>query len=522
MSNKVGGSPQEFSGLRNYLWPIHNHELKKFIPMGLMMMFILFNYTLMRDTKDVLMINAPGSGAEALSFLKLLGVLPFAVLFMFFYVKMANRMSSERIFYTLISFFMIFFALFGFVLNPIASNLHMSLETIESLRKSMHPCFHWPLAIVGNWCFALFYIMAELWGSVVISMLFWQFANATTKVAESKRFYGFYGLIGNFGLIFSAFVLQLGSHIGKVAKEAGHGDGYGDNLRVLTVGIVFACLAILFIFRWMQKNVLTDPRLFDPKEVKTKKEKPKLSLMQSFKYIFTSSYLGLLLMIVLGYNICINLIELVWKSQIKIAFPDKNDYSYFMSILSMTTGIFTIVFTFVGMNILRRCKWRTAALITPAIVVITSILFFILLNYSRVNNPHASVNLMFMSTTVVMLTVVVGLIQNVSCKGTKYSLFDSTKQMAYIPLDPELKVKGQAAVEVIGGRFGKSGGAMIQSGLLAIYGGGTTLLSLTPILGPIVLTIAFLWFLSVFGLNKKFLALSAEHEKNETSKKAAQ
>jgi AAA family ATP:ADP antiporter len=511
-STKVEQPGQDFKGWRNYLWPIHNYELKKFLPMGLMMMFVLFNYTLMRDTKDVLVITATGSGAEVVSFLKLGGVLPCAVLFMFFYVKMANLMSSEKIFYTLISAFMIFFAVFGFLINPLVSSLHMSEATMQSLRESAHRSLYWPIAAIGNWSFSLFYIMAELWGSVIISMLFWQFANATTKVSESKRFYAFYGLIGNFGLIFSGEILKLGSRIGNSAKVAGHGDGYAANLRVLTVAIVLACLAIMFIYNWMQKNVLTDPQLFDPTQVKKKKEKLQLSLGESFKYIFKSSYLGLILMIVLGYNICINLVELVWKSQVKIAFPDRNDYSHFMSILSQSTGIFTIFFTFIGMNILRRCSWRTAAIVNPIIVLITSVLFFLLLNYTRLNSPDFPVNLAFITTTLVMLTVSIGLVQNVACKGTKYSLFDSTKQMAYIPLDSELKAKGQAAVEVIGGRFGKSGGAMIQAILLAIFGGGTTLLSLTPILGPIVVLIAVLWLCSVFGLSKKFIALNEKKD----------
>ena len=40
------------------------------LPLGAMFFFILFNYTILRDTKDVLVVTAPGSGAEIIPFLK--------------------------------------------------------------------------------------------------------------------------------------------------------------------------------------------------------------------------------------------------------------------------------------------------------------------------------------------------------------------------------------------------------------------------------------------------------------------
>ncbi|HIH2763810.1 MAG TPA: Npt1/Npt2 family nucleotide transporter, partial [Candidatus Azoamicus sp.] len=36
---------EEFGRWRKLLWPIHNHELKKFLPLGFIMFGILFNYT---------------------------------------------------------------------------------------------------------------------------------------------------------------------------------------------------------------------------------------------------------------------------------------------------------------------------------------------------------------------------------------------------------------------------------------------------------------------------------------------
>ena len=44
-------------------------RLKKILPLGAVLFFILFNYTILRDTKDVLVVTAPGGGAEMIPFL---------------------------------------------------------------------------------------------------------------------------------------------------------------------------------------------------------------------------------------------------------------------------------------------------------------------------------------------------------------------------------------------------------------------------------------------------------------------
>ena len=55
--------------------------MKKLLPLGAMFFFILFNYTILRDTKDVLVVTAPGSGAEIIPFLKTYVNLPGAIAF---------------------------------------------------------------------------------------------------------------------------------------------------------------------------------------------------------------------------------------------------------------------------------------------------------------------------------------------------------------------------------------------------------------------------------------------------------
>lgn len=54
-------------------------ERQKLFPLALMFFCILFNYTILRDTKDVLMITAPKSGAEVIPFIKTYFNLPVAI-----------------------------------------------------------------------------------------------------------------------------------------------------------------------------------------------------------------------------------------------------------------------------------------------------------------------------------------------------------------------------------------------------------------------------------------------------------
>ena len=108
----MSSNTDEFKGWRNIFFPIHRFEFKKFFPMGIMMMMILFNYTIFRDIKDVL-INTQSHGADAgtLSFLKLYCVTPAAILYMIVFMKMANVMTKETLFYSVLMPFLIFYCL---------------------------------------------------------------------------------------------------------------------------------------------------------------------------------------------------------------------------------------------------------------------------------------------------------------------------------------------------------------------------------------------------------------------------
>lgn len=163
------------------------NERKKLIPLAGMFFFILFNYTILRDTKDVLMVTAKGSGAEVIPFIKTYVNLPAAIGFTALYSKLCDRMEQKDVFYACTIPFLIFFAAFAFIIFPNVGMLHPH-AWVDKIALALPEGFGAPLAIVRNWSYAVFYVMAEMWGSVVASLLFWSFANEVTTVDEAKKY----------------------------------------------------------------------------------------------------------------------------------------------------------------------------------------------------------------------------------------------------------------------------------------------------------------------------------------------
>ncbi|KAL2234732.1 plastidic ATP/ADP-transporter [Sesamum indicum] len=479
--------------------------LKKIIPLGMMFFCILFNYTILRDTKDVLVVTAKGSSAEIIPFLKTWVNLPMAVGFMLLYTQLANVLSKEALFYSVILPFIAFFGAFGFVLYPLSHYFHPT-ALADKLLNILGPRFLGPLAIMRIWSFCLFYVMAELWGSVVISVLFWGFANQITTVEEAKKFYPLFGLGANVALVFSGRTVK---YFSQLRENLGPGvDGWAISLKGMMSIVVGMGLAICFLYWWVNHNVPL------PTRSQKKKEKPKMGTMESLKFLVSSRYIRDLATLVVAYGISINLVEVTWKSKLKAQFPTPNEYSSFMGDFSTATGIATFTMMLLSQWIFNKYGWGVAAKITPTVLLLTGVGFFSLILFG---DPLAPALAKF-GLTPLLAAVYVGAMQNIFSKSAKYSLFDPCKEMAYIPLDEDTKVKGKAAIDVVCNPLGKSGGALIQQFMILTFG---SLANSTPYLGGILLVIVLAWLGAAKSLDGQFTALRREEELEKEMERAA-
>ena len=284
------------------LVPIYPKEVAKFLSLSLMMFWIVFIFTMTRDTKDALIVTTCGS--EAIAFLKVYGVVPAAAAFMLGYAKLANVVSPRSLFYLTLAPFVVFYLAFAFVLYPLKDVLHpLSIAVPEGGMS-------FAVNLVRHWTFSLYYVVSELWGSAGIPLLFWSCANDVVQLHQANRVYPLISLIGNTAPILSGVAMTGVSRWVKrtVLNEDA---AFETSLKVLTGMMTAAGVGVAALHWFVQR--LTDQERAADKAGKmatakgraevaydTKKalarasknaKKPKLSFVESLRVLSSDQYL---------------------------------------------------------------------------------------------------------------------------------------------------------------------------------------------------------------------------------------
>lgn len=497
-------SPRELSRLRRYFWPLHSHELRKFIPLLLMAFFIGFAYNILRNMKESLLVTAASSGAEVIPFVKVWAMLPMAIAITAIVIKLSHRFSTERVFYLVISGFLGYFMIFAFILYPLQNYLHPH-ALMDRLQAILPQGCMGLVAMLRYWTFSLFYAMCELWGAVILTVLFWGFANEVTKVDEATRFYGPLGIGANLSSVAAGQVsCFLSSRLYNPNWPIG-GDRWHQTLILLTLAVFAAGAIVMVIFRWFNVRVVHtghDPAALHNKKLEDLESKS--SLRNNFAYLTKSKYLISVAIVVVSYNIVINLVEVLWKDQVRGLFSNPNDYNHYMGQVTTVTGVIaTIMAIAVAGNVIRKCGWTATALLTPTILLITSIGFF---GCYLLPAHHLAVITTLLGTTPMALTVFFGSAQNCLSRASKYTVFDATKEIAFIPLTRQMRLKGKAAIDGVASRMGKSGGSLVYQGLLMIF---RTLPQTAPVVAAILLAVLSGWCVAIRSLGRQFNKLNA-------------
>jgi ATP:ADP antiporter, AAA family len=496
---------REFGSLRSFFWPVHRNELRKLLPMMLLCFLITFNYNMLRNSKDAIVVTAKLSGAEIIPFIKVWILLPMAIGITYIFAKLSNKFDRESVFYWMISIFLGFFFIFTFILFPMREHLHLD-SIADRLQLILPKGMRGLVAMIRYWSFTCYYVMSELWGTAIFSVAFWGFANEVTKVKEAKRFYGLIAISANFSGIISGFVgIYLSRNAANILGGSFGGHVWHQSLVLITVCVLAAGSLSLIVYKKINRELSDSGDQYQ----KIKKSKVKMSMRENFALLGKNSYLRNIAIIVVAYNLTINLVEIIWKDQIKMLYPSAIGFHTYMNQVSIGIGIVATIGAFISGKLIRKIGWSLTAMLTPALLLTTSFAFFSAL---FLKDYLGFITEIFTGVTPLMVIVFFGSMQNVFLRGCKFTVFDNTKELAFIPLKREDKLRGKAAIDGVGSRFGKSGGSIIHQGLLMF---------LESIAASAVFVAGFLaisgvsWLFSVKRLGKQFNDLTQETPQDE-------
>lgn len=425
---------------------------KRQILVLLQFFLIVFIYHTLKDLKDALVITASSAGAEVIPFIKIWGMLPLAILTSYLFAKLYNRHGREKSLYVVVTTLLFSYLLFAFVLHP--NSDFFALTGVGAGLKATLPlgCKGF-VAMISNWHYTFFYMSAELWSIFVMSIFFWGFVNSTTTVVEASKFYPLCMFVGNFaGILSGQFSHYLSQHLAPMIS-------WETTLQLIVVLVSIGGGAIMWINRSLASGIVIP--------LSKKASKNAYTFKDNIATVLRSPQLLSLTLLVVGFGITTNLIEVVWKENIKKLYPLAQDYNAFINQLTSLIGVLAVMMALCSRWLFQNLSWTNVALIVPCTFFATSLFFFgsLLLPKELVENLSSS-----MGVSTLYLVVLFGSIHYVLAMTAKYTLFDATKEIAFLSIEFDERIRAKSVIDSIGSRLGKSGSSSLYQFLLIAFG----------------------------------------------------
>ncbi|MCB1136093.1 MAG: hypothetical protein KDK78_07490 [Chlamydiia bacterium] len=392
-------------------------------------------------------------GADVIPFIKVWTLLPGAVALTSLFAWLSRHLGRDRTFYVLMGLFLCYYLAFAFILSP-----HHEATRLTHLGAWLS--YHLPegcrglASMVEHWNASLYYVMCELWATGVIAMLFWGFTNDVMAKGEAEASYGYIKIGGTVSALAGGQLAGLATVSDYIEWLPFGQSAWDQTLDLATIEVVLLGLSAMGLYAYLSKRHTPVDR--------AKASKPHLSLGDSLRVVRDSPYLLSMLSLVVGYNLVFSLSDVLWKHYVREAFHgDPTQIIHYMNQVLSWVGVVSLLAALSSAWIVRHFGWRSLAMSTPVVLLLTGIPFFACWIWQ---------DKAFLGLEPLSCLVAIGALQCALGKAAKYSVFDVSKEMAYTPLDSETKWKGKAAIDGIGNDLGKTGCSLAQQGFMLAFG----------------------------------------------------
>jgi len=457
---------------RDYLTKLSGMSLRSFAKSHFLLMFSLItllntNFAILRSARNTLAVADLGGGANSIPYFELFGALPGALLMTWGISSLLKRFSLRKVFLIALSVFLGFFLLFAFGIYPLLA------------QGSWPPIFLKAFSL-------LFYVMAELWKVILFSVLFWALVNDYIPFLEAKKLYAPLMLGGSLGSILAGPLIALCTSdlLWKLLPLSS--TAWNQSLDLLVLLLCFVGIAIAWLYHRLFIYFSQIPK----PDKETLQDGEALSLKKSLLAFWRSPYLLLLGWMVIADYVAYSLGEVIFLDILKERYPLPRDYCHYMGQLSFWTGILTAFGALVVTPwMLKRFRWTALAIAAPLCLLLTEGAFFVVL---RMEN-YAGTWFHWTAAQLLEWAISLGSIQYCVCRASKYTLFDTSKELSFLHLSSLQKMQGKLVIDGLSSRFGRAGASLMTISLVQMFGSVRASASITGILA---IAIGASWLLS--------------------------
>ena len=407
------------SSIVRYFYPdIKKEEVLKFTLFASVLFFILGSYWALRLLKDSLVYQlafptslgwAAGYGKDLVPYLKMITPWLVAVIVMFIYTPLLDRMEKHKLFYVFCSFYAGLFALTSVALYVLKT---FGPEYIGA----------YPLAALG----VAVYFATESFGSLVIA-LFWSFAVSCNRTDEAKRAFPFMIAVAQIGTIGGSSLLVLGI----------------ANWVIYALCTVTTILVMVMINQIVTK-VPASQLVSDKVE---KKQKP--DIMAGVRLLFTQPYLLGVFVVSTFYEIVKTIVDFQMKSQGSVLYSNA-EFDVFLGWFGFGTNLIAFLMALFGTSIImKKYGLKFCIMLYPVVFAISLVALYAF--YTTNPSPE---HLLWATFGVMMLVTAIS-----------YAVNNPTKEMMYIPTSNDAKFKVKGITDTVGSRGSKAVGSAINGSL---------------------------------------------------------
>jgi AAA family ATP:ADP antiporter len=428
----------------------NREEVQKFAILSFMFFLIIGTYWAMRPIKDGLFANIVG--VDYIPWAKLLSLMIITPLVVI-YSKLVDLLPRHRVFYILISLYTLAALAFAYLLNHAEYGIPNTTED--------------PTRILG-W---LWYVYVESFGSLIVA-LFWAFTTDITQEESAKRGFPVIALGG-----------QMGNMVGPMLRAKYLGLAHSGPIVYLAAFL----MVVTGFLMWLFMRVTPQQQLVGFEEINTghtdTEAHKEPGFFEGLRLMLTKPYLLGIFLVIFFFEVIITVIDFLFKTTAKAAFPLERDFSGFLASYGSMTGVVSTLCVLFGINNIQRYLGVNVSLVLTPLMLACAV-----------------ISVKFYPAIGVLYWIMV------LAKAINYALNQPTIKQLYIPTSKDAKYKTQAWIEMFGSRGSKataSGVNMFRGFLKSKYGAAGVTVFLTLSTG-VSLGLIVVWLFVVAYLSKAY------------------